>query len=487
MMKCKHPGTKLIYTFSLDDYIPKDHFLRLVDELVDFSFVRDLVREFYSDRGAPSVDPVVIFKMSLLGYFYGISSERRLAEECRYNLAFKWFLHYDIDEIPPDHSIFSKARARYGKQAFEQFFSEIVRKCAEVGLIDGTRLFVDASLLKANASRRSLAPRDSLMELKQSPKEYIESLWRENPTDGPDSNDGDPPEPPKQRRRKTNEVMVSKTDPDAEVVYRPGVGSMLAHKIHIAVADGKDRIVTAVTTTPGAVQEHTQVPELLTRHWMVTGEKPEEVVGDAGYGIMSTYEFLDKLGISPNMPYRHARDSRRDLKHKVGFSYDAERDVYICPEGKTLYRLSTPKGAPGHVLYMVSRCACHKCPRHGVECKPKRPSIVRTERDELLRRVREYRQTTGAQASFRRRKYSVEPAFAELKTTRGVRQANLRGNWKVQIQMLVAFAAYNIKRLVKRLDERRKSQEIALSARVRRLASLVSPNLVLFFPVCHVA
>jgi transposase len=140
------------------------------------------------------VDPVVIFKMSLLGYFYGISSERRLAEECKYNLAFKWFLHYDIDEIPPDHSIFSKARARYGKQAFEQFFAEIVRKCAEAGLIDGSRLFVDATLLKANASRKSLLPRDSLMELKQSPREYIESLWRENPTDGADSNDRDPPD-----------------------------------------------------------------------------------------------------------------------------------------------------------------------------------------------------------------------------------------------------------------------------------------------------
>ena len=101
MMDCKHPGTKLIYQFSLNDYIPKDHFLRLVDGLVDFSFVRDLVRKHYSDRGAPSVDPVVIFKMSLLGYFYGISSERRLAEECRYNLAFKWFLRYDIDEVPP--------------------------------------------------------------------------------------------------------------------------------------------------------------------------------------------------------------------------------------------------------------------------------------------------------------------------------------------------------------------------------------------------
>lgn len=222
MMNRKHPGTNLIYQFSLNDYIPKDHFLRLVDDLVDFGFVRDLVRKYYSDRGAPSVDPVVIFKMSLLGYFYGISSERRLAEECRYNLAFKWFLRYDIDEVPPDHSIFSKARTRYGKQAFEQFFAEIVRKCADAGLIDVTRIFVDATLLKANASRKSLSTRENPIELKQSPREYIESLWKENPTDGIDPDGGDPPDPPKPRRRKTNDVMVSKTDPDAALVYRPG-------------------------------------------------------------------------------------------------------------------------------------------------------------------------------------------------------------------------------------------------------------------------
>ncbi len=485
-MKSKHPGTKLVYQFSLDDYIPKDHFLRLVDELVDFGFVRELVKDFYSDRGAPSVDPVVIFKMSLLGYFYGISSERRLAEECRYNLAFKWFLHYDIDEIPPNHSIFSKARTRYGRQAFEQFFAEIVRKCADAELIDGSRIFVDATLLKANASRKSLSPRESLMELKQSPREYIESLWRDNPTDGLGPDDGNLPEPPKPGRKKTNEVIVSKTDPDAELVFRPGVGSMLAHKVHIAVADGKDRIVTAVTTTPGAVQEHTKVPELVTRHWVVTGEKPGEVVGDAGYGILSTYGFLDKIGIAPNMPYRHSRDSRRDTKHKNGFRYDPERDVYVCPEGKTLNRMWTPR-APGHVLYMVSRCACHKCPRHGVQCKPKRPSIVRTERDELLGRIREYRRTPSAQASFRRRKCSVEPAFGELKTTSGVRQANLRGNWKVQIQVLLAFAAYNIKRLVKRIDERRKAHEIPLASSLREFVSHVHSILHCLFPVRQAA
>lgn len=135
MMNHKPPAFKMVYQFNLDSRIPKDHFLHLVESAVDFSFIRDMVRGFYSDRGAPSIDPVVIFRMSLLGYFHGISSERRLAEECNCNLAFKWFLKYAIDEDTPDHSIFSKARARFGRDTYERFFAETVgTRCSSMRL-----------------------------------------------------------------------------------------------------------------------------------------------------------------------------------------------------------------------------------------------------------------------------------------------------------------------------------------------------------------
>ncbi len=118
---------KWFYNFSLEDRVPEDHLLRAVAEAVDFSFVRGMVRETYSHTGTPSVDPAVVFKMALLGYLYGITSERRLADEIRLNLAYLWFVGYDLDETPPDHSILSKARARYGRQVYRQFFNEIVR------------------------------------------------------------------------------------------------------------------------------------------------------------------------------------------------------------------------------------------------------------------------------------------------------------------------------------------------------------------------
>jgi transposase len=190
MMGRKGLQAKWFYDFSLEQRVPQDHLLRLVANAIDFSFVRDLVRDTYGHTGAPSVDPVVVFKMGLLGYLYGITSERRLAEEIKLNLAYMWFLGYDLDEPPPDHSILSKARARYGPQAYRQFFSEVVRRCREVGLVDGDRIYLDATLVRANASLDSLVSRPLYQQLVDA-DEYVDRLWTENP-----STEGRRSEPP---------------------------------------------------------------------------------------------------------------------------------------------------------------------------------------------------------------------------------------------------------------------------------------------------
>jgi len=176
MMGRKSPGRKIFYLFDLDKRVPEDHLLRQVSRAVDFNFIYNMVRPYYSHTGAPSVDPVVVFKMALLGYLYGITSERKLAEECRLNMAFMWFLGYDIDEIPPNHSILSKARRRFGRATYEQFFKEILKLCQEAGLIEGNKVFLDATLLKANASFDSLEEVKGTRELEYSPEEYLDKV-----------------------------------------------------------------------------------------------------------------------------------------------------------------------------------------------------------------------------------------------------------------------------------------------------------------------
>src|SRR3712207_2275738 len=159
MLGRKEFAPKQFYRFSLEAQVPEDHLLRRVAAAVDFAFVRRLTARFYSHTGRPGLDPVVLFKLSLVGYLYGITSERRLAEEVRLHLAYRWFVGYDLDEATPDHSVLSKARARFGVTVYQAFFTEIVRQCAQAGLIQGDCLYVDSTLTAANASRDSMGAR----------------------------------------------------------------------------------------------------------------------------------------------------------------------------------------------------------------------------------------------------------------------------------------------------------------------------------------
>src|SRR5690349_14468794 len=171
---------KLLYQFSLEAQVPEGHLLRRVAAAVDFTFVRRLTARFYSRTGRPGLDPVVLFKLSLLGYLYGVTSERRLAEEVRLHLAYRWFLGYDLDEATPDHSVLSKARARFGLPVYQAFFTEIVRQCERAGLVRGDVLYVDSTLVEANASLESAGARALLEQLPRAAG-YVEAVWRENP------------------------------------------------------------------------------------------------------------------------------------------------------------------------------------------------------------------------------------------------------------------------------------------------------------------
>ena len=229
---------------------------------------------------------------------------------------------------------------------------------------------------------------------------------------------------------RTSKRWASRTDPDASLVTRKGwLKPILAHKVHIAVDGGKARIVTAVETTPEGVAESQVLATLLSKHIFGTHCRPEEAVADRAYGT---------------------KNLRRE-RIKAGFRYDSERDVYICPQGKTLYR--TKEQADGSVVYKVHRLACKGCPHQGTLCRPKRPSIKRYMDEELLFRVK----TERARTSLRQRTYWPETVFAEMKGPRGLRRATLRGTTKVHTQVLLALAVHNIRQLVKGTGRKRKN------------------------------
>ena len=141
MMGKKDFKPRIFYRLSLEKMVPQDHLVRALEEVIDLGFVRGLCRKYYSHTGQPSVDPTVLFKMMLVGYLFGITSERKLSEECTVNLAYRWYLGYDLDEATPNHSVISKARARFGKKVFEEFFQEVLNRCLEKGLVGGEKIF----------------------------------------------------------------------------------------------------------------------------------------------------------------------------------------------------------------------------------------------------------------------------------------------------------------------------------------------------------
>src|SRR6267378_1884460 len=186
-MMGQQPRTEsLFYYFRLEEQIPADHLLRLIDGYVDFSFVREQLKGFYSATGRPSIDPEVLLRLLVVGYLYGITSERRLMEEVRMHLAYRWFTRLGFEQEIPDHSTFSKNRHGRFRQCgvFREVFEEIVRRCLEAGLVEGQHLTVDGTMVGANASRQSRVPREQLKEAAQvsrTVREYLAELEQVNP------------------------------------------------------------------------------------------------------------------------------------------------------------------------------------------------------------------------------------------------------------------------------------------------------------------
>ena len=315
----------------------------------------------------------------------------------RLNLAFLRFLGYDIDELPPDHSILSKARRRFGKEVYEAFFGKVLEICREEGLAEGDRVYLDATLLKANASFESLVSKSLYRQLPDV-REFVDSMWDENEPDV----------------EKTNEITVSRTDPDCSIVTTMRNGTFLAHKVHLAVDAGQSRIITAVAVTPGAEAEYKQVPLLLGKHTFNCRKKPREVVADRGYGKQGVYVFLHKQGITPIIPKHRTRKARVRKKQELGFTYDPKQDVYICPRGKKLYKAQQVGET---VCYRAHRYASRGCDR--------------------------------GKRAMAQRKCWVETVNADLKNNRSFSRAHYRGNTAVTIQALLAACAHNIFQLVK--------------------------------------
>jgi transposase len=431
---------KIFYPhMNLEQRVPRAHLLRRIQEQIDFNFIYAEVRDTYGSNGNVSIPPPVILKMMLLLVLYNVRSERELMETIPMRLDWLWFLGYDIDGEVPDHSVLSKARGRWGVEGFRRFFERIVWQCVEAGLVDGSKIFVDSSLVDANASNNSVIDTRSLKGQLQEGYKKLEARLEEK-SESMDSS---------RRYVKENRRYISRTDPDAGVVNRGK--PKLSYQVHRAV-DGRSEVITATETTSGDINEAHEMLSLLESHHLNTGIKADTVVADSKYGTVENFLACCDQGVEAHMPDLQESTAKRIEKLNIfseeRFEYDGESDTYRCPAGNRLKPRSLHQSRQSRD-YAASKKMCAACQLRN-QCTRNKSgrTIKRHLRQEELDGMREASRSAKAKRDLKMRQHLMERSYARG-TWYGFDRARWRRLWRVEIQEYLVSAIQNIQVLLR--------------------------------------
>jgi transposase len=430
MSKPQRSEPKLFYHgISLDSRVPQDHSLRRIQQLVDFTFVRSQVEHLYGRNGQVSVDPTVLLKLIFLMFYENIKSERALMAQLPLRLDWLWFCGYDLDDCTPDHSVLSKARRRWGQKAFSEFFAVVLQQCIDAGLVDGTTIHIDSSMIDGNVSKDTLQPQ--LRLLGQNLYDDLETQSSEIPQDNT----------PLERR-------VSDTDPDARMRSKNGK-STLGYKDH-RVVDDQCGIITATLTTPADVNDEHQLQQAVQAHQNNTHADLKTVVADKAYGIIDNYRYLHDHGLTPCIPHKNPANANEGLFGRDQFQYDADRDCYRCPAGQTLCRIRNNDEVET-LIYSIDRTVCQAC-EHLNRCV-KSETAGRTVNRKAGTEQIEWADACLSRSQRRRlmsrRRFKAEGSFADAANNHGFKRARWRGLVKMTIQNLMIAAIQNLRKLMR--------------------------------------
>lgn len=443
MLKPPSPVQYELEMVTLEELVPKDHLLRLIDRYIRFDFIREATSHLYChDNGRPAIDPVVLFKMLFIGYLFGIRSERQLVKEIQVNVAYRWFLGMRLTDKVMDASTFSQnRRRRFSQGEIEQtIFDGIVAQAIEHGLIGGRVFYTDSTHLKANANKN----KHQQVEVAIAPVDYLASLERAISEDREAHGKSPlPPEDTQKTDKKT--IKVSTTDGEAGYMVREGKPKGFYYLDHRTV-DGRHALITDIHVTPGNV--HDSVPYLsrLDRMRHRFGFHVEAVGLDAGYFTAAICMGLETRSIYGVMGYRRPNKGA-DLLPKRAFVYDANHDVYHCPNQQTLHYRTTNR--LGYREYASDPKHCSACPQRSQCTRSQNHTKVVTRHvwQEAKERIDAHRLEEKGKRLYARRKETVERSFADAKQLHGHRYARYRGLAKVKGQCLLAGACQNMKKM----------------------------------------
>lgn len=423
---------------SMTDIIPEHHLLRRINAEINFNFIYRLAKPYYSERGRPSVDPVCLIKMVLVGYLYGIKSERRLVEEITLNIAYRWFCGFNMMDKIPDHSVFSQNRRRRFQNdgIFRGIFNELIIRCIKDGLVTGEKAVCDGSFIPANISEGSIYEMKSVVS--RSTVAYMDELDEEMSTlPGYRA-------PQSENIEKT--IIKSTTDEDCgfiNQVRKKGMGYLAEMTV-----DTQNGIITGVDCYPANRRESDIVLHHIKKQMCNTGLTIKKLALDAGYDVGAVHRGFEKMGV---VDYCCPRELHNNALKK-GFVYDTKNDSFHCMKGKELhfYRLTYKKNTQNYYrLYRIPRTTCSNC--EFLEHCSVDKGAVRINASAFYpayHKNRERCKSVEYQRMKRLRSIWSEGTFAALKNNHNLHRLQKRGMMNATSECLLAALALNLKRIV---------------------------------------
>lgn len=433
---------QLFYEFRLDEVVPEDHLVRNISAVLDLSWVHAQLAPFYSRTGRPSVDPVLMIRMLIIGYVFAIRSERQICREIRVNLAYRWFCGLGLEDNIPDHSAFSRARNERFRDGnvFRRVFEHVVASCIAAKLVGGEGFAVDATLIEADANRQRSIPGAEWSKAckpeaaSRAVKDYLATL--DDAAFG-----GATDVVPK---------FVSPSDPAAQWTGALKGPAFFAYADNYLI-DVQFGIIVDVEASRAVRQAEVDAARtMLERTQERFGFKPQRLAADSAYGSASMLNWLvEDKQIMPHIPVID-KSKREDGTFSRGdFRFDAERDVYVCPLGKTLTTTGTLVNDGATLLYRARKHDCDRCELKA-RCCPKAPfrKIPRNQHEEARDMARSFVGTEAFEQSRRDRK-RIEMRFAHLKRILRLDRLRLRGPHGAQDEFTLAAIAQNLRQLAK--------------------------------------
>ena len=432
---------QFFYSFCVDDVIPGDHRVREIAAVLDLSWVHSELAPYYSPLGRPSIDPVLMIRMLIVGYVFAIRSERLLCREVKVNLAYRWFCGLSIEDKIPDHSAFSRARNERFRESdiFRRVFERVVEACIAAGLVGGEGFAVDASLIVADANKqRSIPGKDwdknrDPKTASRAVKEYLATL--DDAAFGAASD--------------VTPKFVSPSDPAAQWTGAMRGPAFFAYADNYLI-DVKFGVIMDVEASRAIRQAEVGTAKtMIDRTEERFGLKPERLAADTAYGSAATLNWVvNEKKIAPHIPVIDKSKREDGSLSREDFAFDKDRNVYVCPQGKFLH--TTGRIHDGEtVLYRARTYDCGSCPLKP-KCCPKAPErkIPRSIYEDARDAARALAGTQAFEQSCRDRK-RVEMLFAHLKRILRLGRLRLRGPRGAQDEFTLAAIAQNLRRLAK--------------------------------------